>query len=405
MLTGLAVIVGMVALAALPFVLFTPRAPKVPPGVATIETLDTYFRALTAGETPPALQILVLKDGKTAYQKSFGVVDPDSRRPASADDVYHFWSVTKLFTATAIMQLAEDGRLTLEDPVTRYVPEFQAVRGAGNPVTITVRQLLAHTSGMKNLGPADLLGWIHHLDDPPVSQSALVARRMAKYRFLAREPGQSGAYSNAGYIVLSAVIESVTGRPYEDFIRERILGPLAMQSTDFIYRNDLRPRAVAGTHPLFHFFTPLLVLIHHDWLSRWVSRIANRRMWLSPLYTDYTGPTGLIGSAADLARFGQSFLSGGELGGRRLLAAESVRLLLDEGYGTSPGPDRNRMGLGWHWWSEAPLPFKGHAGEGPGFAAQLAIFPAQNMVIVILANDTLIDRIGLTNVVASAFGY
>jgi CubicO group peptidase (beta-lactamase class C family) len=147
----------------------------------------------------------------------------------------------------------------------------------------------------------------------------------------------------------------------------------------------------------------MLVLLHHDWFSRWVERIQRLRMWLVPLYTDYTGPTGLIGTATDLARFGQVFLAGGSLGGCQLLRMEAAHEMLNEGYGASAGPGGDRMGLGWHWWCDAPIPFKGHGGEGPGFAAQLALFQEQQMVIVILANDTLIDRVALTNLVAAAF--
>ncbi len=74
--------------------------------------------------------------------------------------------------------------------------------------------------------------------------------------------------------------------------------------------------------------------------------------------------------------------------------------MLDEGYGDNNGPDKDRMGLGWHWWNDAPIPFKGHGGEGPGFSAQLAVFQDQKMVVVILTNDTLTDRLALTKLVA-----
>ena len=126
-------------------------------------------------------------------------------------------------------------------------------------------------------------------------------------------------------------------------------------------------------------------------------------MWLKPLYSDYTAPTGLIGTGGDLARFGAAFLAGGALDGRRILEPETVATMLNEGYGGNDGPDGDRMGLGWHWWTDAPIPFKGHGGDGPGFSAQLAIFPDQTMVVVVLANDTLVDRVGLTKLVAGVF--
>jgi CubicO group peptidase (beta-lactamase class C family) len=403
MLVGVLVILGVMVLAVSPFILLAPRAPRIPSGPSSVAQVEAYARALTDHETPPALEILVTKVGQVVYHKAFGMADGPSGRPASVDDIYHLWSVTKLFTATAILQLAEDGRLSLDDPVQKYLPRFVPISRSGKPVPITVRQLLNHTSGMRNLAPTHLMGWIHHLDDPPVSQSALVAERMQAYATLVRNPGQRGAYSNAGYVVLGAVVEAAAGQPYEDFVRDRILRPLAMTGTDFTYRKDQIARSVTGTHPLFHFFTLMLILLHRDWFSRWVKRIQRLRMWLVPLYTDYTGPTGLIGTATDLARFGQAFLAGGALGDCQLLRMEAAHEMLDEGYGASAGPGGDRMGLGWHWWCDAPMPFKGHGGEGPGFAAQLALFQKQQMVIVILANDTLIDRVALTNLVAAAF--
>ena len=91
------------------------------------------------------------------------------------------------------------------------------------------------------------------------------------------------------------------------------------------------------------------------------------------------------------------------LEGERILGAASTAAMLDAGYGGNTGPDGDRMGLGWHWFDKAAVPFKGHGGDGPGFGAQLALFPERKMVVVILANDTLIDRVGLTTLVASAF--
>jgi D-alanyl-D-alanine carboxypeptidase len=402
-LIGLAVIVGALVVALAPFFLLTPRAPKTPASLQTVAGLDAYLQSLTANETPPALDLVVMKDGAIAYSKAFGVADGIRRTPATTDGIYRYWSVTKLFTATAVMQLAEDGKLALDDQVTKYLPGFQTVDPSGSPAAITVRQLLNHTSGMKNLGPFDLLGWIHRAGDPPVGQAALVRDRMDRYRKLAATPGAVSSYSNAGYIVLGAVVEAASGEPYEDYVRTRILAPLGMTASDFVYRDDMKPRAVAGSHPLFHIFTPLLLVIHRDWFGAYVTTVRRQRMWLAPVYTDYTGPTGLIGSGEDLARFGEAFLEGGALAGNRILKSETVAEMLDRGYGGNTGPDKDRMGLGWHWWNDAPLPFKGHGGEGPGFGAQLAIFPESNMVIALLTNDTLIDRIGLTNTVAAVF--
>jgi CubicO group peptidase (beta-lactamase class C family) len=399
MLAGLAVVILIVALAVLPFFVLTPRAPRPNGSIRSVGDLDAYLQSLTTHGTPPAIEVVVMKDGATVYAKAFGAADAPAGKAAAAGDVYHYWSVTKLFTATAIMLLADDGRLSLDDKVTSYLPDFAATAPSGASAEITIRQLLTHTAGMKDLAPTDLLGWIHHHGEEPVDQVRLVSERLARYRKLAAAPGTVSAYSNAGYIVLSAVVQAVAGVPYEDFVRSRILTPLGMATTDFVYRADLLARATAGSHPLFHFYTPLLLAIHRDWFSAWVSAIKKQRMWLRPLYTDYTGPTGLIGTAQDLVRFGQAFLDGGN----GVLKPATVARMLGDDYGGPTGPDKDRMGLGWHWWNDAPIPFKGHGGAGPGFGAQLAIFPEQRVVIVLLANDTLIDRLGLTNIIAGVF--
>ena len=403
MLIALAIAVTMVIVAIAPFIALTPRAPNAPTGDVSVEGLERYLTDLTANETPPALEVVVMKDGAVKYSKAFGLADGPTGRRATVDGVYHFWSVTKLFTATAIMQLAEDGKIALDDPVAKYVPEFQTTLGSGAKTDITVRQLLDHSSGMKNLGPVDLVGWIHRASDLPVDQTLLVNSRMRSYRSLKNEPGRVSAYSNAGYIVLGAIIEAASRGKFEDFVRQRILRPLQMGSTDFVYRDDLQSRAVTGSHPLFHYFTPLLLFIHHDWFTHWVASLRRSRMWLVMLNTDYTGPTGLIGTGRDLARFGQAFLNGGELDGQRILKSESVDMMLNAGFGGNSGPDGDRMGLGWHWWNNAAIPFKGHGGDGPGFSAQLAIIADLKMVVVVLGNDTLCDRVGLTNLIAAVF--
>ena len=103
-------------------------------------------------------------------------------------------------------------------------------------------------------------------------------------------------------------------------------------------------------------------------------------------------------------QFAQAFLQGGELDGARILGADSIRAMLEEGYGAASAAEGERLGLGWHWWTRSAIPFKGHGGEGPGFASQLALFPERDLAIIVLANDTLIDRVGLTQLIAAAFG-
>jgi len=402
-LIALGALLALVIVVLIPFLVLTPRPPKAPSDLSSIDRLEAYLSALTRNETPPAISVTVARDGRIIWSKAFGIADAPAGRSATPESVYHFWSVTKLFTATAIMQLVEAGIVGLDDPVSKYLPQFRTRLDSGRPVQVTIRQLLSHTSGMSNLALQDLVGWIHHLDDAPVDQTVIANTRLERYLKLKEAPGRVGAYSNAGYIVLGAVVETASGESYEDYIRDRILRPLGMTMTDFIYRQDMTDQVVSGSHPIFHLFTPILLLVHNDWFANYVSKTIKHRMWLRPLYTDYTGPTGLVGTSEDLARFGEAFLSGGNLGGRRILKDETVNMMLNEGFGANTGPDGDRMGLGWHWWNHLAVPFKGHGGDGPGFSAQLAVLPEKKMTIAVLANDTLTDRVAITQAVAMAF--
>jgi CubicO group peptidase (beta-lactamase class C family) len=372
-------------------------------GPQKIAELDRYLVALVAAGTPPAISVTVRKNGATVYDKAFGIIDGISRAPAHPGDLYHLWSVTKLLTATAIMQLVEGGQIELDADTRRYLPDFSFRDRQGREAMATVRQLLNHTSGMRDLRLFDLIGWIN--DDPAfsLSQSTLLAERMQSYRRLAGTPGAKAVYSNAGYIVLGAIIEKLSGMNYETCIQQRILQPLRMTASGFDYATLGIARAVFGTHPLLHVFTPLLWLVHRDWFNRWVKAIASRRMWMTLMKTDYTPPTGLIGSTADLARFGQAMLNGGVLDGARILSKESVAAMLDTGYSGARTRLGFRLGLGWQWSDREPHPYKGHAGGGPGFSAQLALVQEAGLVVALAGNDTLMDRTGITRRIVAAF--
>jgi CubicO group peptidase (beta-lactamase class C family) len=368
-----------------------------------IAELDRYIAALVSTGTPPAISITVRKNGAIVYDKAFGIIDGISQRPAHPGDLYHLWSVTKLLTATAIMQLVESGGIELDADTTRYLPEFSFRDRQGREAIVTVRQLLNHTSGMRDLGIFDLIGWINDDLALALSQSMLLIERMQSYRRLAGTPGAKANYSNAGYNVLGAIIEKVTGKAYEDYVRENIIAPLRMTSSGFDYVTTGTERAVLGTHPLLHVFTPLLWLVHRDWFSRWVKAIAGRRMWMTLMKTDYTPPTGLIGSTADLARFGQAMLDDGELDGARILSKEGVAAMLSTGYSGARTRLGFRLGLGWQWSDGEPHPYKGHAGGGPGFSAQIALVQEAGLVVALAGNDTLMDRAGITRSVIAAF--
>jgi CubicO group peptidase (beta-lactamase class C family) len=167
---------GIVALALVAVAgatLLRPKPPRPPATVTSIADLEAYLHALTAFGTPPGLSLVVVKDGAVIYQAGFGLADGPKHIAATRETVYGWWSMTKLVTAVAVLQLQEQGKLTIDDPVADHLPFFSVTSPAAASQPITIRQLLNHSSGIPNNAPA-LVGWIHHVNQPRLDQSAYI---------------------------------------------------------------------------------------------------------------------------------------------------------------------------------------------------------------------------------------
>ena len=208
---------------------------------------DALHGYVQQGQLAGAVAI-VLRDGKVVYEEAVGLRDRESRSPMSTDAIFRIASQTKALISVGIMMLQEEGRLLISDPVARYLPAFESTTvavprsgGSGYDVVpaereITLRHLLTHTAGIAyGAGPggdrweaAGLTGWYFAHRDEPVQATV---NRMAELPFQA-QPGEQWVY---GYNtdILGAVIEVVSGQSLADFLRERILDPLAMKDTHF----------------------------------------------------------------------------------------------------------------------------------------------------------------------------
>jgi CubicO group peptidase (beta-lactamase class C family) len=169
---------------------------------------------------------LVLDQGRIIEAKNWGLADKEVKQPVDKDTLFHWASVTKTFTAVAIMQLRDRGKLSLDDPIIKYVPELTRVHSQDNQIArVTLRHLLSHTAGFQ--GPT----WPYTEGRPwepfePTEWSQLVA--MMPYQELAFAPGSKFSYSNPGFIYLARVIEALTGDPYQVYVQKNILTPLGM---------------------------------------------------------------------------------------------------------------------------------------------------------------------------------
>jgi len=378
-----------------------PRSAAIPESVANVAELEAFMQKLTAAGNPPALSLVVVKDGRMVYNRAFGLADGPRQAAASPSTVYHWWSVTKMFTATAILQLADSGQLGLDNPVTDYLPWFKVEYPSPDSPPVTIRHLLNHSSGLPDNVPA-VVGWMHLDTEPGLDQTELVVKYLPDYSRLIFEPGSRSQYTNVGYMVLGAVIEQVSGEKYEDYIRAHILRPLKMESTDFVYTPAVLPDAAAGMHPLLDYQTAFLPFFYGRRTPLLIREVKDGQMWFNRIHADSNSPTGLIGPAEDLVRFAAAHLNGGELDDERILSPASVRDMMLASYLHTGGGqvDNAVQGLGWEICGQGEELCLEHGGGGPGFGSAVRLYPGRSLGLVVTANSTNIDREGLMNLLS-----
>ncbi len=214
-------------------------AQSAPAVGAAEQTLAGQIDASLARHYPanaPGATVLVLKDGKTVLRKAYGLANVQANTPMTADMSLRIGSITKQFTAVAIMMLVEDGKLKLSDDITKFLPDYPT-RGK----KITLEHLLTHTSGIVSYTGKPGFTAIINKDMP---LAALIDT--FKNDPLEFEPGSKFAYNNSGYVLLGAIIEKLSGQPYADFVAQRIFVPTGMTQTAYEGHERTPPRRAPG---------------------------------------------------------------------------------------------------------------------------------------------------------------
>jgi len=369
---------------------FAPHPPAIPKQAKNVAEMESYLSQLVESRNPSGLSAVVVKDGVIVYNRAFGYADEPRGEKSTPDTVYHWWSMTKIPTAIAVLQLQERGKLNLDDAVTKYLPWFAVKYPSDRSPAITICNLLQHPSGLPDTMPA-MIGWVHY-DDATRNQTEIVKKYLSKFNTLKFEPGAKAVYSNFNYMVLGAVIESVSGQSYEAYIADNILEPLGMSQTSFVYTPTLAEHEAAGTLPLVHFYTPLLPALLDT--KALVRERQGKLLWFNRVYIDATPSTGLIGSAPDVARLMMAYLNRDTLDSKRILNPESVSTLTE----TTP---IDGHGLGWFVSEVNGSRILEHAGGGPGFATVMRLYPDCGLGIAVLANGTDLDRNGIVDLLAN----
>jgi len=248
----------------------------------------------------PAVQIAVSQRGRVIYSEAFGMTDQESATAATPRSVLQIASVTKQFTAAAILRLAERGALTLDDRIEKFVPEFNP-RGA----TITLRRLLSHTSGVRREWFPPGPPWLDLT--APVTREQTI-KGLNNGQLLDFPPGTKWSYSNAGYMLLGLAIESITGRSFADFIHHEFALPLGLIDTGVCATSNLPlpegyglPTGMWMRMPPLHTSVVLSaggVCSTASDLARWSHLLAIGHAMLPASYAAMTTPVGLENSTA-----------------------------------------------------------------------------------------------------------
>lgn len=348
--------------------------------VETVSPAEARARLRGAVEQreAPAVAAATVRGERIAFLGAEGTADLRTREQPGPETAWLWFSVTKLVTATAVMQLVEQGRVELDRPVREYVPSFSVENRWGHEPT--VRHLVGHSSGLPNPIPVT---WIHLAaeDGPPLDD--MVAGLLAKHGRLASEPGSRYAYSNVGYLVLGQVIERASGERYRVYVRRHILDVLGMDGAGFAYPSGPVATGYARTWSLMGIA---------GWLMLDAKFLGERRNGftaLRPFLLDGAPYGGLVGTVPDLARFLAAHLNGGAFEGRRILSEASTAAMR-----TRQRDLRGRpmpIGLGWHPGSLGGEEYWYHLGGGGGFKSELRLYPERGYGIAVVASETSFD--------------
>jgi CubicO group peptidase (beta-lactamase class C family) len=359
-------------------------APSPPPHMEQITRNELDQRLETATKSAPGVVFgAVWRDGTTVLSAA-GKADLRSGRKVIPATPFAWFSVTKLFTATAVQQLSERGRIDLAAPVSRYLPET-LLRRDGQEAT--VRELLSHTSGMPNPLP---ITWIHLASEPGPGIDGMIRQRIGTEPKLDSTPGTKTAYSNLGYVLLGKIVERASGTPYERYVEENVLAPLGCRTSGFTVTAD---RATAYQKKWS--FTGLAARWMVD--SRFIGDTVDGYWGLRPFTVDGAPHGGLNGPVDCLLRFARMTLLEGEGQNGRVLAPESVRAMLKPTATRDGRP--TSVGLAWHVGKIDGESFVNHTGGGGGYVAELRIYPHRGYAVAVLANESSFSTDGLARVV------
>lgn len=329
-----------------------PQTPPEPQRMA--DWVDQFVGAYVAEHHIPGAAVALVYQGQVVLSQGYGTTDRARPQPVDPErSTFRLASISKLFTATAVMQLVEQGRLDLHTDINRYLPGFQIP--ATYPQPITLEHLLTHTAGFDDSDAGSIV----------LSPESVVELGRYVERFLpprVRPPGQVFSYSNYGMALAGYIVQQASGEPFEQYIERHILAPLDMTHSGFRPTESLATGYLAAEEG---------------------SAEANRTApAVKPYYVSDTPSGGLIGSAADVAHFMIAQLQDGQYGQARLLQPDTARLMHEQHFSNAPG----MSGVGYGFLEDTTNGERAiwHNGSLAGYNSMLWLWPERQIGLFVV---------------------
>jgi CubicO group peptidase (beta-lactamase class C family) len=312
---------------------------------AQTDAIDDYVKAEMTRQRIPGVALLVSRGGEVLRAQGYGMANLELQVPVKPETIFQSGSVGKQFTATAIMMLVEEGKIGLEDPLTKYFPDAPATWKQA-----TIRELLSHTAGFTDY-PKNF--------DMRKDYTEKDLTKIVEGIPLAFAPGTKWSYSNLGFLTLGIVIHKVTGEFYGDFLQERIFRPLGMNSTRIMSEADIIPNRAAG-----------YVLVKGE---------LKNQEWVSPTLNT-TADGSLYFNVLDLAKWDAALYT------EKLLKRSSLDEMWTVAKLRDGQPNSGHYGFGWFVENKNGRHLVEHGGAWQGFQTHISRYMDDKLTVVVLTN-------------------
>lgn len=334
--------------------------------------VDTVLnKQIEEGKTP-SVQYLFFDKDKIIHEFRYGLADIKGGIKTSEETAYHAFSVTKTFTALAILQLAAQQKIDIRLPIINYLPKFTY------PYEITVEQIMSHSAGIPNPIP---LRWIHLVEEhQSFNRDEYFGQIFNKYNKVRSKPNEKFAYSNLGYVMLGQMIESITGLSYENYILENVIKPLNIKKNGLDFEMTDGCQHAKGYHKNFSISNAVLGMLIDK--SKFMATTEGKWKPFKDSYVNGPSYGGLIGTANALAKFIQELLKPGS----KLISDDYKKKMFTENITNNNNP--TGMCLSWFTGKLNGRRYYTHAGGGGGFYCEIRIYPDPGVGSVVMFNRT-----------------